>query len=687
MSRMPLIKKLLCIGVINSLGATTAIATPQDLRDRPPGTSPRIESVPAKQAEYREINLDFSALQDIRHATSSEALVQLKLPLPEGGETEFNLSDSGTLPPELAQRYPHIRSMKGSDAHGRQLRLDISENGVHAIVFDPDGTWLVQPEKTGGGSSAGSHKYVSFRENAKPAWPASSYKDLSQESINKTVLSAQGSVKNHGQPPGNDNSLRDYRIAIATTSAYSTYFGGTVSASLASVVEAINRVNAVYERDLGIHLTLVKDNDKLIFTDPATDPYIGPSEDSPDWDLDFTKKQNQKVVTKIIGKDNFDVGHLFELSEGGSADSDSVCQDENKANASNGLIVSLSDSASMLNKDFIDGLVHEIGHQFGANHTMNGCERSSEEAKSAFEPGSGSTIMSYGGECPIWNGSEAVNNPLHNLQNYKDSYFHSKSIEQVRAFVSTAGAGAKCGTRRNNPNTAPSIVAPYKDVVPVIPARTPFSLTGSAQSKNPNAHLTYTWEQIDLGPEQKPDEGLSDKGHGPIFRSFTPTPHGTRIFPKLEVILGDEKTGLGEVYPTTTRELNFRLTVRDNLGAHASTSYVDRKIQVLDTGQAFGVTYPTHIAKWKGRSRQSVSWNVAGTERAPISCKNVRLDLSVDGGHSYLAQPLAASTPNTGNAQVFVPAVAQDTSEARIRVSCNSNVFFALSPGNFTIRK
>ena len=679
--------------LLGTILVSSAMAAPQNPVGSAPAASLSTDGAQEKTPSYRTVrpvrtvSLDFSRLQNAADA-DRKAAVLFTLPLPEGGETEFTLTDSEIFPPELAQRYPHIRSLKGHDRQGREVRLDMSEEGARAIVFDRDGNWLVQRAADAVGPSAsGINEYLSFRETAAPAWTGSSNHRLKQRaSLNKTTLSMTGFIEADGKPPINDNDHRDYRIAVATTSAYSRYFGGSVSKSLATIAEVLNRVNAIYERDLGIHLTLVKDNDKIIFLDPASDPFIGPGPESPDWDIDFTKKQSQKIVTQIIGKDNFDVGHVFELSVGGSSDNNGVCQDQIKANASSGLSIRKSTGNAKLNQEFLNTVAHEIGHQFGADHTMNGCERNEgAEARNAYEPGSGSTIMSYAGECPIWNGHEAVNNPLHSLQDIKGEYFHAKNIEQIRTFLKEGGA--TCGIKRSNPNRPPEIVIQNGEASMFIPAKTPFSLTGFARSQQARAQLTYTWEQIDLGPEQLKNEVLSDKGKGPIFRSYPPGISGTRIFPKLEAILGEEKLSIGEVYPATTRELNFRLTVRDNLGALSSTAYADRKIRVVDTGQAFTVTYPAGGEKWRARDRQSLSWNSAGTAQAPVSCQRVRIDLSIDGGHSYLFPPLLVSVPNTGRAQVDVPPLGRDISRARIRVGCETNVFFAMSPGNFSIVK
>ena len=400
-----------------------------------------------------------------------------------------------------------------------------------------------------------------------------------------------------------------------------------------------------------------------------------------DADFDFARKQNVNVLDQIIGNGEFDVGHLFESTNGGGAVDASVCNADNKADASTGLIAA-STEFPVLNQMFIITVTHELAHQFGALHTFNGCQRDTD---AGFEPGSGSTIMSYAGECFRTDKWPAELNPRHNLQNIKDEYFHAKSISQVRAFLT--GPGSACGLVRPAQGQPPSIVDSQAEMSAFIPARTPFFLDAYAQSGNRHAQLTYAWEQVDTGPEQREDEILVDNGRGPLFRSYPPTTVGTRVFPKLEAVLGDERLGKGEAYPTTTRELNFNLTVRDNLGEQASVSSSLRTVRVVDTGQAFAVRYPSANATWKAGSRRVVSWNAAGTARSPILCRSVRIDLSADGGYSYLSHPLAASVPNSGYAYIDVPALDRELHSARVRVTCNGHLFFAVSPGNFKIVK
>ena len=668
MSRLLLIENpaVRCLGLLAGMVTATATASPRDIETIVGFPSAVSSDQEEKKSASRRTRLDLSGL---RGASQSDTPKRVTLPLPEGGDTTFTLSDSGVLPPGLAERYPDILSMKGVDAHGRLLRLDTSAKGLHAVVVDEAGTWRVQPANTVDRGSVRDGEYVSSREAARQAGARSPSEPMWDGLVATSTAQSNG--------PSASTGHREYRLAVAATSAYTKHFGGTVSDGLASVVETINRVNAVFERDLGIHLTLVENNDRIIFADSAKDPYIPPADNT---DFDFARNQNVRVLNQVIGNDSFDVGHLFDATIGGGAIDGAVCDADQKANATTGLISPPSELPTF-NQGFIITVMHEIAHQFGALHSFNGCQR---DSASGVEPGSGSTIMSYAGECFRSDKWPVELNTLHNLQGIQDEYFHAKSISQVRAFV--AGSGSTCGLTKPRQGQPPNIVDSQGRFSAFIPARTPFFLDAFAQSQNLKARLTYAWEQVDTGPEQGEHEVLVDKGKGPIFRSYPPTSVGMRVFPKLEAVLGVERLDKGEVYPTTTRELNFNLTVRDHLGEQASVSSSTRTVRVVDTGQAFAVRYPLAGITWKAGTRRVVTWNVAGTAGLPILCKSVRIDVSPDGGYSYLPTPLAASVPNSGYARVAVPALGRDLkNSARVRVTCNDHLFFAVSPGNFSI--
>jgi len=80
-----------------------------------------------------------------------------------------------------------------------------------------------------------------------------------------------------------------------------------------------------------------------------------------------------------------------------------------------------------------------------------------------------------------------------------------------------------------------------------------------------------------------------------------------------------------------------------------------------------------------------VRWDVAGTTAAPINCHFLDIDLSVDGGASWLATPLATDVRNTGETEVTLPSISVPTEHARLRVRCDWRPFFAVSPGDFMI--
>ena len=237
----------------------------------------------------------------------------------------------------------------------------------------------------------------------------------------------------------------------------------------------------------------------------------------------------------------------------------------------------------------------------------------------------------------------------------------------------------------NNPPTVDA-GADYK-----IPARTPFALTANGSDPDGNP-ITYCWEEADLGPAPK-DARTPDDGQNPIFRSFPPTPNPTRIFPQLQYVLNNannppathpcaEETvpcATGEMLPTTSRELNFRVTARDHIfGGHGFDAM---KIDVIDSGAGFEVTSPNTAVSFPGGSTQTVTWNIANSTIPEINTTHVNIALTTDGGNTYV--PLATNVPNDGSEPVVIPNV--NSSTARIRVAAVGNIFFDISNENFTI--
>ena len=128
--------------------------------------------------------------------------------------------------------------------------------------------------------------------------------------------------------------------------------------------------------------------------------------------------------------------------------------------------------------------------------------------------------------------------------------------------------------------------------------------------------------------------------------------------------------------------MEFRVTVRDFNGDYGCTIEDDITLSVDASAGPFLVTTPNTNVTWFEGSQATVSWDVAGTNSAPISCSNVDILLSYDGGFTYPVT-LQGNTPNDGSENISVPNGTSTT--ARVMVRCSDNVFFDISNVNFEI--
>lgn len=565
----------------------------------------------------------------------------LLLPLPDGEYSRFALTYSPILPAALSAKYPEIRTFaaRGVDDSNMTARLGWTQHGFHAIIHSGDGTIYIDPISHHGGEL-----YISYYE--RDVTVGRPYSEQPPIDLGYTTVS----LRNQLASSSGSTRYRTYRIAVATTGEFTAHHGGTVADGLAAVVTAVNRVYAIFEKELGIRFVLVDQNDRLIYTDPATDPYFDSTTSQ------TTLEQNQDNLDRILGAGGYDIGHLFTSTNGGLAGIGTACT-VYKAWGATGLS---NPSGAPIN---INILSHELGHQLGAQHSFNSntypCSYHRAE-KSAYEPGSGSTLMSYAGLC---SGDS--------LQPAHDAYFHANSISEMQTFVQ-AGFGSTCGVPSVGSNTQP--VADAGKGGFVIPHSTPFELMGSASDADGDT-LTYAWEQYDLGPAGGPDQ---PEENAPIFRSFLPTGSPKRTFPRLADLLANENT-IGETLPTYSRTLTFRLTVRDNRGG---VGYDTIQFGVSDKAGPFRVTTPNTAVSWRANESREVRWRVGKTRQAPVSCAHVNILLSTDGGYSFPVT-LLNNTTNDGKATVTLPNVS--TERARLKVACADSIFFDISNADFSI--
>lgn len=595
---------------------------------------------------YRLFGIDDSLLQGqlVQQASNTAAKANsqtIKLPLPDGSFTEVAISPSEVLAPEIAAKHPDIQTWKAVGTDGKTLSgvIDMTPLGFHAMLDMSNGdTVFIEPR-----TSSGVRQYASLSKQGNPLaftqeGSCATHGRIQSFSSSLPYAAARSTAAKAGE------TLQTYNIAIAATAEYNAYQGGPGN-TLSAIITTLNRVNQIYGRDLSIHLRLVSGTN-IIYTDPANEPYTS-------GDPSTLIKENIANLNQVIGINNYDVGHVFDASTSG--DSLAILNSACTGNKGGG-VTRLSASGDIFDIDYV---AHELGHQFGATHTFNSttgsCSGSNREASTAYEPGSGSTIMAYAGICSG-----------NNLQTHSDAMFHAASIAQITDFTQN-GVGASCAKSSpiNNSNPVVNAGADY-----TIPAATPFTLAGSATDADSNI-LTYSWEQLDTGTASNVDV---DTGDNALIRAELPTTSPERTIPTI----GDLTSGThtrGETLPGTTRTLNFRLTVRDGDTANGrGTGSDDMRVNVQSTGKAFAVTYPTTKFFAPG-TPQTILWEVAGTDQSPISCSAVDIALSTDKGNTF--SNLASKLPNIGTATVTLPTTLG--SENYLRVKCSNNIFFALS--------
>ncbi|SFQ71287.1 reprolysin-like metallopeptidase [Hymenobacter arizonensis] len=620
------------------------------------------------------LTLDVAAMRGTLATAPAEAQagaapLVFALPLPDGTTGRFALRQTAVMAPALAARFPEIKTYAGVglDDPAASVRLDMTPQGFHAQVLTTAGnSFYVDPV-----SQTDMRHYLSFyrRDMNRAAVRVAPCGAVSKQPKSAVAKQPNTGTNGSARPSAPSGSvLRTYRLALACTPQYALVKGNTVASVLASEVSTVNRVVGVYEKELAVRMVLVPNNNQLVFLSGT-----GPQPNTPytNNNANAMLAQNQTNLDAIIGTANYDIGHVFGTGEGGIAYQGSVCNATLKAGGVTGLPNPTGDAFD------IDFVAHEMGHQFGGSHSFNGdadnCAGGNRNAPTAWEPGSGTTIMAYAGIC----------GPSNNVQTASDAVFHTGSFQEMRTFIEST----TCNTAANLPtgNTAPVVTAPASGRT--LPIGTPFKLTATATDAE-NDPLTYSWEQMDTGPQSAPTAAQVPGQNVPLFRSFNPTASSTRYFPRL-IDLVNNTTTLGERLPVVTRTMRFRCTARDEhsgpagvIGGVDFSPFVN--LAVTSTSGPFVVTAPNTAVSWTGGAAQTVTWDVAGTTNAPVSCALVNLRLSLDGGLTYPVL-LAQNEPNDGSAVVIAPSPTSTQTQARVMVEAADNYFFDISNANFTI--
>ncbi|MDO6604073.1 zinc-dependent metalloprotease [Arenibacter palladensis] len=579
---------------------------------------------------------------ELKAAQRNKASKIVSFPDENGDLIPFVVQEASVLSPELSKKYPQIKSYVGRGLNNEKdrVRFSVSQNGVQSMIVYGESKNATYMQKV----SDSDNEYIVY--NRKDAYMMNTNFICETTSLIEKDKGPTALKLVAGQV------LRKFRVAISATGEYTEFHGGTVPDALAAINATITRVNEIFETDLGISLEIVANTDEVIYTDKDTDPY-GTNLNS----------EVQNTLTTVIGAENYDVGHLFQKDQnGGNAGFiASVCIDSRKGSAYSSALIPQGD---IFDLDFV---AHEMGHQFGANHTWS---FESEGTLVQAEPGSGTTIMGYAGISG--NNNVALNG---------DDYFHYYSIFQISEYIKTTS----CAQEISLLNTPPEIV-PTGNFT--IPKSTAFRLRGNATDADIDDILTYNWEQINDGIVTHNTFGPTNLS-GANFRSLKPTVTPTRYFPRLSSIVSGNLTQTNpnvnttwETVSSVERELDFALTVRDNSlgGGQVASDLV--KVTVIDNAGPFVITSQAINEIYTAGTRQEVTWDVAKTNQGPVNTQKVDIYFSANGGASFPIK-LADSVPNDGQQDILIPGFATPT--GRIMVSAHDNIFLAVNAADFTI--
>ena len=608
---------------------------------------------------HQLLDLDVSgATNFLRNApdrfSSQKSTIVLSLPNADGTMEQFRIFENSNMDPELAARYPEIKSYIGIgiDNPTASAYISTSPLGFKSMVLNPGKPAVfVEPY------SQDLQTYTVYTKSDKKT----AFTKFECAVLDRVTPSLEGA---NLRPNADDGNLRTFRLAMSVTGEYTAYFGGTKAQALAAINNTMTRVNGVFEKDFNVRMVLISNTDLVIYTSASTDPYSVSSSMS-NWN-----QQLQTTLTNTIGNANYDVGHLFGASGGGGNAGCIGCVCVNPTSTvplgKGSGYTSPANGVPSGDAFDIDYVAHELGHQFGANHTFS---MSNEGTGANMEPGSGSTIMGYAGITS------------QDVQLNSDPYFHAISIQQVTNNIKTK----TCPTLTATGNAIPTANAGLDFT---IPKSTPFMLTGSGTDANGDA-LTYIWEQFDNASSAQTgasSAASATKTSGPTFRSYSPSTSTSRYFPRMQSVLTGATTTSGseivvEALPSVARTMNFRFTVRDNRAGGSTNNSDDMIVTVNGTAGPFVVTAPNTAVSYVGGSSQTITWNVAGTTANGVNCANVDILISTNGGTTW--STLLAATPNDGTQAVTIPNTAG--TQNRIMIKGTNHIFFDVSNTNFTI--
>jgi subtilisin-like proprotein convertase family protein len=594
------------------------------------------------------------SLEPLQNKTAKGNRIQITIPNADGIMEWFSVWESSNFEPELQAKYPEIRAYNGVGITDKNASLyfSFSPKGIQTMILRGDsGSEFIEPY------SKDNSIYVLFNSKNRAIGSLPLVCKTQDVALNKHLLNKTSTMY------ASNKVFKTLRLALSCTGEYAAYFGGTVAGALAGMNATMTRVNGIFNKDLAIKLNIISNNNLIMYTDAATDPYS----DSAAGAGGAWNQELQDDLSSNITNGGYDIGHLFGADGGGGNAGciGCVCVNPTVAvpSGKGSAFTSPSDSKPEGDTFDIDFVAHEMGHQLGANHTFS---YEIENTGVSVEPGSGSTIMGYAGISIDYD-----------VQANSDDYFSYASIKQIQDNLLTK----TCPVSTIITNSPPAISAGLDYT---IPNGTAFKLTGTGSDVNGDS-ISYCWEQNDsaVTTSGASSIALPSKIDGPLFRSLYPVSSPIRYMPAYSTVLSGKLSTTWESVATIARTLHFTLTGRDNAAQGTAQTATDEMIvNVSGTVGPFAITSQnTENLSWFQGTTQVVTWSVNGSS-ALTGSTNVNIKLSTDGGLTF-PTTLVSATPNDGSQTVTVPNIT--AKNCRILIEPTANIFYAVNSTPFAI--
>src|SRR5262249_25195958 len=150
-------------------------------------------------------------------STDPDHAAEIEIPLPDGSLRTFRVWQAPMMEPALAAKYPDIKTFTAEAADNRTItaKLDISPAGFHALIFNGEQTFFIDPY-----SDVEDGNYICYYKKDYPTL-AAHYCAVE----NAAPVSETQHNEGHTAQRVNGATRKTYRLALACTGEYAAAVG------------------------------------------------------------------------------------------------------------------------------------------------------------------------------------------------------------------------------------------------------------------------------------------------------------------------------------------------------------------------------------------------------------------------------------------------------------------------------